>query len=88
MNCQHLTSKRSRNVCEKCTNPVSNRKDEEMYFLEVFSFWVLGKNSIINELSMVKIIISVKVNHNKDSFPEERTSRKMVFVKNLSYRVY
>ena len=54
MNYQHLTSNGSRNVCEKCTNPVSNKKDDEMCILEEFSHWVLGKNSIINELSMVK----------------------------------
>lgn len=33
---------------EKCTNPMSTRMDEEMYFLEVFSLCVLGENSAIN----------------------------------------
>lgn len=64
-----------------------NRKDEEMYFLDVFSCWVLGKNSITNELPMVKVTISVKINQNKDPFPKESTPRTTVSVKNLNHRV-
>lgn len=90
MNCQHLTSKGSRNthsMCVRCTNPVSTEKMKKCIFY-VFSCWVLGKNSVTNELSMVKVTISVKINHNKDPFPKERTPRTPVFVENLNYRVY
>lgn len=55
INCQHLTSEGSRDVSEKCTNPVSKRMDEETHFLEMFKLEILGGNSIINELFWLKL---------------------------------